>query len=106
MTETDVPEHAAASLVAAGLIVAVLSLSAGAVTAADSRLITTAGIAAYNAGDHANAYRLLKSAADLGDSDAEVNLGYMYARGEAVKENQAEAIRLYRLSAEREIARA
>lgn len=58
-----------------------------------------AGIDAYNHGDFATAYRLLKSAADAGDSDAQVNLGYLYARGHGVETDQQEAMRLYLLSA-------
>lgn len=58
-----------------------------------------AGIQAYNRGDHARAFRLLKAQADAGDSDAQVNLGYMYARGDTVPINHAEALRLYELSA-------
>jgi TPR repeat protein len=66
----------------------------------DAKLATVKGIAAYNKGDYALAFHLLQSAANQGDSDAEVNLGYMYARGQAVQADQAEALRLYRLSAE------
>ncbi len=58
-----------------------------------------AGMQAYNRGDMTDAYRLLRSAADAGDPEAEVNLGYMYARGQGVSENQQEAFRLYGLSA-------
>lgn len=57
------------------------------------------GIHAYNRGDVATAFRLLKAASDAGDSDAQVNLGYLYARGHGVAENQQEALRLYLLSA-------
>jgi hypothetical protein len=46
-----------------------------------------AGIEAYNRGDIPDAFRLLKSAADAGDSDAQVNLGYLYARGQGVAQN-------------------
>ena len=64
-----------------------------------SHQLTVAGIDAYNSGDFATAFRDLKSAADAGDADAEVNLGYMYARGQAVPSNQAMALALYRRSA-------
>ncbi len=57
------------------------------------------GIDAYNRGDVAAAYSLLKSAADAGNSDAQVNLGYLYARGHGVGEDQQESMRLYLLSA-------
>jgi TPR repeat protein len=54
---------------------------------------------AYNHGDIATAFRLLNTQAARGNSDAEVNLGYMYARGQGVAVDQLEALRLYRLSA-------
>lgn len=57
------------------------------------------GIQAYNRGDIATAFRLLKAASDAGDSDAQVNLGYLYARGHGVTQNQQEALRLYLASA-------
>jgi TPR repeat protein len=41
----------------------------------------------------------LKTAADAGDPDAQLNLGYLYARGQGVAQNQQEAMRLYLLSA-------
>jgi TPR repeat protein len=67
--------------------------------AEDNAAAVTAGIDAYNKGDIATAFRFLKAASDGGDSDAEVNLGYMYARGHGVVQNQEEAMRLYLLSA-------
>jgi TPR repeat protein len=60
---------------------------------------TLAGMRAYNDGDHATAYQLLREAADAGDPEALVNLGYLYARGHGVRANQAEALRLYELAA-------
>src|ERR1039458_975239 len=54
---------------------------------------------AYNHGDIARAFRGLSAEAAQGNSDAEVNLGYMYARGQGVARDQLEALRLYRLSA-------
>ena len=76
-----------------------LLLLAGATQAQDVSPGVVAGIEAYNRGDIAAAFRLLKGAADGGDSDAQVNLGYMYARGHGVAANQQEAMRLYMLSA-------
>jgi hypothetical protein len=58
-----------------------------------------AGMQAYNSGDAATAYRLLRQAADAGDPEGQVNLGYLYARGHGVRANQAEALRLYELAA-------
>jgi uncharacterized protein len=55
---------------------------------------------AYNHGDFALAFRLLSQGAASGNSDAQVNLGYMFARGHGVKADQAQALRLYELSAQ------
>jgi TPR repeat protein len=69
------------------------------VLAQDVAPAVVTAIEAYNRGDVPSAFRLLKPAADAGDSDAQVNLGYLYARGQGVAENQQEAMRLYLLSA-------
>ena len=62
--------------------------------------IALGGIEAYNRGDVAAAFRLLTAAAEAGDSGAQVNLGYLYARGQGTPANQQQAIRLYRLAAD------
>jgi uncharacterized protein len=67
----------------------------------DATPVVLAGVDAYNRGDIATAFRLLSTEAASGNSDAQVNLGYMYARGQGTAPNQAEALRLYRLSAEK-----
>jgi TPR repeat protein len=69
------------------------------VRAQDATSSAVAGIEAYNRGDISSAFRSLKLAADAGDSDAQANLGYLYARGQGVERNQQEAMRLYQLSA-------
>jgi uncharacterized protein len=61
---------------------------------------TLAGMRAYNDGDIATAWRLLREEADRADAEAQVNLGYMYARGQGVATDQHEAFHLYTLSAE------
>jgi uncharacterized protein len=82
----------------AGCIVLIWLLNpTGPVMAQSQR--TLAGMQAYNSGDVATAYRLLRQEADTGDSDAQVNLGYLYARGQGVVPDQGEAFRLYSLSA-------
>ena len=43
-----------------------------------------AGIAAYEAGSYAAAFQILRPLADQGNAEAQVNLGYMYARGQGV----------------------
>lgn len=68
---------------------------------ADAQSLTArAGMQAYNRGDIAAAARLLREAANAGDAEAEVNLGYLYARGQGVAADQKEALRLYRASAD------
>lgn len=59
-----------------------------------------AGIDAYNTGRYAEAFRLLRAAADHGDAQAKVNLGYLYVRGQGVLPSRAEALRLYRAAAD------
>jgi TPR repeat protein len=59
-----------------------------------------AGIAAYNAGDFSKAATQLAIAADRGEAEAMVNLGYLYARGHGVKADPALALQLYRRAAE------
>lgn len=54
------------------------------------------GIDAYNRGDFAMARNLLQAAADRGEPEAMVNLGYMYARGHGVRSDPAYALDLYR----------
>ena len=58
-----------------------------------------AGMQAYNKGDYAAAYRLLRQSADAGDPHGLVNLGYLYARGHGVRADQFQSLRLYELSA-------
>lgn len=79
-------------------LLALLLLTTQAV-AFDATPKVLAGVEAYNRGDIATAFRLLSEEASRGNSDAEVNLGYMYARGQGVAVDQLAALRLYRLSA-------
>jgi TPR repeat protein len=77
-----------------------ITLTLAAIAAAHAQSADTlAGMQAYNNGDYTTAYRFLREAADTGDPEALVNLGYLYARGHGVRTNQAEAMRLYELSA-------
>ena len=48
----------------------------------------------------------VRQAADQGDADAQYNLGLMYANGEGVPEDDAEAVRWYRLAADQGTTRA
>jgi TPR repeat protein len=55
-----------------------------------------AGVAAYNKGDYATAMREWRPLAEAGDASAQYNLGVMYANGEGVPEDDAEAVKWYR----------
>lgn len=57
-------------------------------------------VTAYKRGDYTNAFKTFMLDAEVGNADAQVNVGAMYANGEGVDQNFDEAIRWYRLSAE------
>lgn len=59
-----------------------------------------AAVSAYNRGDFGTAFAILRGEADRGDSDAEVNLGYLYERGQGVGRDQSQAFHLFVLSAQ------
>jgi TPR repeat protein len=65
----------------------------------DATEATRRAVQAYNRCDYQLAFRLLKQESDAGVSDAQVNLGYMYTRGQGTTVNRDEALRLYGLSA-------
>ena len=48
----------------------------------------------------------VRQAAEQGDATAQFNLGFMYANGEGVLKDNAEAVRWYRLAAEQGLASA
>ena len=56
-------------------------------------------LAAANRGDYATAFRLYRPLADQGNASAQDNLGLMYAKGEGVPQNNAEAVKWFRLAA-------
>src|SRR3974390_2434595 len=82
------------------------SLLLGAITATVFTLnVARAGtfddaIAAYDRGDFQSAFQKFMPAAESGNPDAQANVGAMYANGEGVEQNLAEAAKWYRLSAE------
>ena len=88
-----------------GMIVAAV-LFAGLRSVLAQSEATLAGMEAYNRGDIATAYRLLSHEAKAGDPEAQVNLGYLFARGQGVRANQETAFRLYGLSRRRAMGRA
>src|SRR3990172_6594464 len=50
--------------------------------------------AAYERGDYATAFRLMKPLAEKGDAKAQHNLGLMYYQGQGVPQNYAEAAKV------------
>ena len=64
------------------------------------------GFAAYDRGDYATALREWKPLAEHGLAEAQHNLGVMYSKGQGVPQDDAEAVKWYRLAAEQGYARA
>ena len=58
------------------------------------------GLAAYEAGDYSAALEEWRPLANQGNAVAQVELGGMYRRGEGVPQNNAEAMRWFRLAAQ------
>ena len=54
-----------------------------------------AGLEAFNAGDYETAYETWRPMAEQGDAVAQNRLGIMYARGQGVAQDDAEAVRWY-----------
>ncbi len=65
-----------------------------------------AGLAAYNRGDYAAAYREFLPLAEQGHADAQYFLGDMYRRGRGVPQSDAQAVEWTRKAAEQGMARA
>ncbi len=55
---------------------------------------------AYNKGDYSTAYKLFKALADQGEAEAQFLLGVMYAGGQGVPKDDAEAVKWYRKAAD------
>ena len=81
------------------LLIGALCLS-GLSAAAQYAPENEAGLAAAQAGEWQKAWDIWKPLADAGDARAQSNIGVMYDNGEAVAEDDAEAVRWFRLSAE------
>ena len=58
------------------------------------------GVAAFNSGDYATAFKEFKSLADAGGKTSQYNLGVMYENGQGVRQDYVEAARWYTLAAE------
>jgi TPR repeat protein len=56
--------------------------------------------AAFARSDYATAERLFRLLADQGDASAQLHLGFMYAKGQGVPQNEAEAAKWYRKAAD------
>ena len=57
-------------------------------------------VAARAAGDYAGALKQLQPLADQGVAAAQFNLGYMYAKGQGMTQDDAEAVAWYRKAAD------
>ncbi len=64
------------------------------------------GLAAYKRGDYATALREFRTLAQQGEAKGQNGLGVMYARGQGVAQDDAEAVEWYRKSAEQGYASA
>ena len=65
-----------------------------------------AAVEAYERGDYATALAGFQNYAEQGNATAQLNLGVMYANGEGVPKDDAEAVRWFRLAAEQGYAAA
>lgn len=84
------------------LAFAVTLLTAAWVSAADFKT----GLDAYNRGDFAAALKEWQPIAEAGDSNAQYNLGMLYARGQGVPQDYAKAAEWYRKAADGGVAAA
>ena len=89
-------------LLAAGLLT--LLFCTAAVPACSNRYEDAS--AAYERGDYATAFRLMKPLAEQGYAKAQYNLGVMYHKGEGVPADHAEAVKWFRKAAEQGYAKA
>lgn len=60
--------------------------------------------AAYNEGNYATAYRLLRPLADQGNASAQARIGQMYREGSGVPRDYAEALKWFRKAADQGFA--
>ncbi|MBM3508219.1 MAG: SEL1-like repeat protein, partial [Alphaproteobacteria bacterium] len=58
------------------------------------------GLEAYGRGDYAAALKEWRPLAEQGDAIAQALLGFMYAEGQGVPQDHAEAVKWYRRAAE------
>lgn len=77
----------------------VLALLMAALSSAPAWAGFDEGMAAYEKGDYETALSEWRPLAEQGDTDAQSNLGVMYANGQGVAQDYAEALKCYRLAA-------
>jgi len=58
------------------------------------------GVAAYEAGDVASAFKEFRASAEKGDADSQYNLGLMYEQGIGISKDETQAVGWYRKSSE------
>ena len=92
--------NAACAIRAAGLILA-FGLAWPAIAGPREDAVT-----AYSRQEYATTVRLLKPLADQGDAVAQTLLGSMYADGQGVPKDDAQAVKWYRLAADQGYAMA
>jgi TPR repeat protein len=56
--------------------------------------------AAYERGDYETAVQLLRPLGEQGDAKAQHSLGFLYAKGQGVPQDYAEAVKWYRMAVE------
>jgi uncharacterized protein len=79
-----------------GLIVVALIFGSAALTLADNQT----GLKAYRSGDYATALRKWRPLAELGDANAQFNLGLLFLQGRGVAQDDKEAMMWFRKSTE------
>ena len=70
------------------------------ILSANVRADLAAGLDAYRANDYPAALKAFKPLAEKGNADAQVNLGFLYARGHGVPQDYKAAANWYRKAAE------
>jgi TPR repeat protein len=77
------------------------SISSGVSPRSEAGSQFASGLKAFNAKDYATAQRSWQAAAQAGNADAENGLGWLYAGGLGVPQNQEEAVKWYQRAAAR-----
>ncbi len=90
------PTASPSQTIAIGLVAVALFVGSMTAHAADF----SAGYKAYLRGDYATALRIFRQFADQGNTEAQLNLGTMYDRGQGVPQDYKEAVQWYRKAAE------